>query len=342
MICSYCNAEAEIVKSFPSESTSAICGPCMSMVTMVSPSDMFAHGIPYDTRLVTVARNFLSEPRVTLEPMPLAEGEVAQRDMAYRHRDWTASRNRFRSLVQTPAKDWMPIKVRVKVSVVPGKAHERKVVEIDGIHRLCLAIACGVPEIPCFVVPSSYRVVPPDGRALSYQTLVLPDGIMSGERPADRWPLIPYQAVVGRSILDLACNNGVDGTMLCHFDCFARYVGLDRDEDAIRIGKDVATAWNVSDRAEHRVADVNEMATFPRADVVWMFSAAKVIRLEAFFRAVNLSGAESVIFESHNLHDDEASAQILALPWEWRWLGSTATVCGGPNVRRVWIGKPKS
>jgi len=289
----------------------------------------------YEIWALGIARAVMADPEYTpeLEELPKGNGGWRGSDP----REFAASRNRFRSLAQTNASDWMPVKVSPLVLPQFETPLTLSLSKYDGAHRIALAHATGTPAIPVWYPPTTFRPV----SKRVYQTLVVPDGIIAGERPPDRWPLLPTEYLKDKRIIDIACNSGQHGILPCVVNgSTSTFTGFEIDIDAVADGNAVAKAWGVQDRAKLVVRDVNATANgpWPQADTICFFSACKPVTFDTFMAAVRGSGAKLCLFESHNLHDDPDAARILALPWKWKWLGNTATVTGYAHVRRVWAG----
>lgn len=342
--CDYCETDdVEIVRSFSSEKCSRICGDCMAQVVMMPPSRLVEHCChtfaSYQSQLARVAWDMLAQPERILSSEDLPERRTHENRMLC-ERDSAASRNRLRSLLTTSPSSWMPILVEPRVAPAWGEPIKLDMSYYDGVHRATLAALVGADAIPVWVRPTRFRV--PTAHRV-YQTLVLPDGTIDGERPPDRWRLFERTSFDGKRILDLASNAGMHGILACALSPDATYHGVDKDADAIEAGRAVAKAWDVGERVTLHVGDANgETVPWPKADTLLFLSCSKVVGFDSFMRAVIESGAEDVLVETHNMHDDPDSERILALPWRWRFLGCTAHSRGGPYVRRVFVGRPKA
>lgn len=341
--CHYCGKENNIVKSFPSEGCSRICQVCLDQTRLI-PLDKLLAPFSKDMYRAWLWREcylFLSNPKsdLKIEFWDASYHLTPPEGRMYSDRDKGASRNRWRSLLRANVKDWMPIKVEPKVNFEYGVTPHYDKTYFDGMHRATLAEALGEKEIRAWVRPSTFTVdefAAQTGRA-PYQTLVLPDGFIPGERPSDRWELIPRIYACG-TILDLACNVGMNGTMAAVLNRLAKYHGFDKDKNAVELGRRIAQTWNVSEIVHIECEDINTKQEWPKADIIWFFSCSKVIGFSALMTAAIKSGARLILLETHNMHDDPDSARILAQPWEWEYCGNTHVVTGGPATRRLFAG----
>lgn len=339
MACNYCgDVNSIILRSFPSESQSRICDACSHDVVML-PSDKLWSATTYQQCILARAMSFLADREITsLDVVKLPDPDVT--GVRGGLRDLTQTNNRFRSLMRSPPKNWMPI----FVSPSPHHHGQFSLVQYghafdysyyDGTHRAMLARACGVDKVPVYVKKPALRTK--QQSSSPYQTLIYRDGIVAGQRPDDRWPLLRGEHLEGKKVLDLAANSGVDGILNCVVSSEASYIGFDVDEQAVQDGNAVAESWGVANRAKLVSMDLyKHNGSFPKADVIFFFSCSKVISLEILKRAIVESGARRLYFETHNFHDDQSSVAVLAEPWNWQWLGSTVTVTGDAPRRRLW------
>jgi hypothetical protein len=341
--CSYCDRNGvDIVKAYPSESTHSICAECNARVVMLRP-DQVLRGLkageryeltPHTQLCLLRALDFIHSRKCDImaeEPLfdlPDLVDRTCERERA-------ADYNRFRSLMRSAPADWMPIKVKQIVRIGYRLDPIIDFVRVDGVHRICAAAAWGVDAIPAYIVPPAYK---PKATPV-YQTLVFPDGLIPGQRPADRWRHMP-DCLLGRDVLDLGCNSARGGIFHALCSPQAHYHGYDKDADAIEDGRACALAWDVQEHVHLAVADVSALTSFPRAFAVWLLSAAKVIPFDAVIRAVRESGAERFLLETHNLHDDPDSQRFLDLDWHWNFLGCSSHVENGPKCRRLFAGVP--
>ena len=338
-VCSYCDEQNEIVKSFSSEKCNAICGDCMDRVELVAPNAMMESlggPDPYIRGVFAAASQFSRGKSITAIPQSDTSTGRSEKDFI----------SRFTSLMQVGSDDWMPVNVHgtpvgrrtlLRYGVRPMPDLGR----YDGVHRVCLACATG-QLVPVYVPPPEYESV----RERQYQTLVLPGAILPGERDCDRWQLFPKDEIADKSILELGCNSAMNGILNCVLSDDATHIGYDQDAEAIEDGNAVAELWDVSDRVELHACDATTVETFPAADVLFFLSVSNVINNDTFFRALKQSGAKTIFLETHNQHDDPNSWSIMHRRdgcmyqcIEWTELGRTSIVQGGPMIRSLFMGK---
>ncbi len=249
----------------------------------------------------------------------------------------------FAELSKSDFSVWMPMLVKATVSLEVGKplhvdyskqwGGESGRHNPDGRHRLCASVAWGNSYVrACPVVEHPFEV--PD---YHYQTLVLRDHIIEGEREFDRWRLWP-QHLRNKSIVECGCAQGQDGIHLSRL-AGCSYVGVDRNVDLARRLNDY---WNCE--AQFIEADMNvKVPDLPAADVLWIMSSMIQINRDAHMEAFRRVGPSEVYLESHRRDgdpDDPHTAWYLgSLPCDWTLLGESGLRVGVPGVRRLFHGK---
>ena len=338
--CSYGGETSEIVKHHSSEKCHSICQPCLDRVETWPTFRLLECGYiktvgPKRDHLREYIRTvfLLAQAFIKKEPVP----GLSKAQLECVRNSPLGSYRRFESLSRSPVKEWMPVKLEPESIVWYGSKPEMSYNYYDGVHRVCLACAQDSPVRVWFPKPS-YKTC----RDRQYQTLVLPDTILKGERDCDRWPLLPREEIEGKSILEIACNSAMDGIMNSVLSEHpAPYVGYDKDGEAIEDARSVAGAWGLSDD-QFRVEPmpVQEVEKFPKASALFFFSASKVVHPNDFIRAFGDSGAKTIFFETHNQHNDPSSWFILSMKEiQWTEIGRTEHVFGGPKVRSLYIGR---
>ena len=289
-----------------------ICTSCNSKVSEVLISET-----PFDDQgLIELTLSILGhgsdEPRLEAlrksEVPDVGEGQIVR------------DRECIKSLLSASIYDWPPIKVKQVVNPMFGEPLGVDYEVVDGWHRLAVANALGYLTIPVFDVGDGPLITEDCtfiyGHDRPYHTLVYPNGIISGVRDNERWEYLRAQDHLGKRILDIGSNIGMQG-ILARYVGAAAYTGIDENTQAIELGRQVADAWGVA------VELINYDArgiVLPNADVMWLFSIAQRIPIEYLVDATKRVDPEVVYLEWHDLVDDASANLQSQLNYEWELL----------------------
>lgn len=363
--CNYCRRDVEFVdisKYYASGGYGFyICKDCFATLKYDIPPKFFAGWVfnkPFPTtsyeRLLSYhARLFMQNISTELELDETIARETLE-DNCYR----------FKHLCREAASDWMPIHTRPVVVLQYNREPILNLENVDGKHRVAAAYEWGYDKIFYYQEPikemcsvdieklpfSSFE----HHKTIPYQTLVFPDGIIVGTRGHDRWALLDPVTLAGKKILDLGCNSAQDGIMACVLNPGTEIFGWDIDGAAIDYGMRVAKAWGVQNRVHLFKADVMQcLDNIPKADILFCFSVAKVIKPEFILRAFEKSEAGYMWLETHSLvpyehmcggviMDDPDSFSIFDdKRFGWVYYGNTSRRIGEVKSRRLFLGRKK-
>lgn len=233
----------------------------------------------------------------------------------------------IKSLLSASVYDWPPIKVKQVVNPMFDHPLVIDYEVVDGYHRLAVAHALGYKTIPVFIVGDGPEMMEaarePGGTFIyghdrPYHTLVFPNGIIPGVRDNERWEYLRAEDHVGKRILDIGCNSGMQG-ILARYIGGAAYTGIEQDDESVKIGHAVAEAWGIAVELinyDSRGIDLSDQ----KADTMWLFSIAQRLPIEYLVKLTHHIKPEVVYLEWHDIVDDASQNLQSQLNYKWELL----------------------
>ena len=311
--CDYCGEiKSDFVKHSTVSAPFGICTSCNSKASEVSIEE-----IPFDDQgLIELTRQMLGHGSDEERCRALVASKVPNVGVGQINRD----REIIKSLLTIEPHDCPPIKVKQVVNPMFGEPLGVDYEVVDGWHRLAVANALGYLTIPVFDVGDGPLITEDCtfiyGHDRPYHTLVYPNGIISGVRDNERWEYLRAQDHLGKRILDIGSNIGMQG-ILARYVGAAAYTGIEENTQAVELGRQVADAWKVE------VTLINfdtRGIVLPEADVMWLFSIAQRIPIGYLVEAVKGANPEVVYLEWHDIRDDASANLQSQLNYEWELL----------------------